>query len=105
MSKHTREQLTKQHQGSDEARYVIGREPGNRFICLMDIDATDAEWALIAAAPELLEALKEARNVIRHAAQESAGRVHRELVGGWIHHANLLDDVIAKATGETLHDN
>ena len=47
---------------------------------------------------ELLEALKEAYNVVIYAAQESTGRVKSEIVGGWIHHAQKMDKLIAKAT-------
>lgn len=46
---------------------------------------------------EMLDALKLARNVIRHAAQESAGRVPRAIVGGWVYHAEQIEAVIAKA--------
>ena len=53
---------------------------------------------LFKAAPELLEALKEAEAVIRYAAQESAGRVKAEIVGGWLHHANKALAAIVKAT-------
>jgi len=57
---------------------------------------------LISAAPDLLEALREAETVIRWAAQESAGRVKAEIVGGWIHHADNARAAIAKAEGRCL---
>ena len=49
---------------------------------------------LIAAAPELLDALEKAERVIRWAAQESDGKVQREIVGGWRHHAAQLRALI-----------
>lgn len=49
------------------------------------------------ACSELLEELSEAERVIRWAAQESAGRVKQEIVGGWLHHANKIKAAIAKA--------
>jgi len=51
------------------------------------------------AAPALLEALQEAERVIRWAAQEAAGRVKSEIVGGWLHHADKCAAAIAEATG------
>jgi hypothetical protein len=54
---------------------------------------------LIAAAPELLAALKEAESAIRWAAQEAAGRVKSEIVGGWLYHAEQAREAIAKAEG------
>lgn len=54
---------------------------------------------LFAAAPELLEALKEAERVIRWAAQEACGRVEKSIVGGWVHHADKISCTIARAEG------
>lgn len=52
----------------------------------------DAEFACRAVNchEALLTALKEAETVIRWAAQEAAGRVKAEIVGGWLHHANRV---------------
>lgn len=66
------------------------------------LNADDGETArrfayLFAAAPKLLEALKMAERVIRHAAQESTGRVKAEVVGGWIYHADQTRAAIAAA--------
>ena len=72
-------------------------EPGG--IWGRSIPECDANAALIAAAPDLLAALKEAETVIRWAAQESAGRVKAEVVGGWIHHADKARAAVAKAEG------
>lgn len=47
---------------------------------------------------DLLEALREAERVIRWAAQESEGRVKKEMVGGWRYHADKIRETIAKAT-------
>lgn len=47
-----------------------------------------------------LEALDLAERTIRHAVQESTGRVNREIVGGWKYHADQIRQAIAKATGE-----
>lgn len=63
----------------------------------------EANAHLIAAAPDLLEALEEAERVIRWAAQESKGKVKREIVGGWLHHADKARAAIAKARN-TPHD-
>lgn len=54
---------------------------------------------LIAAAPDLLSELKTAERTLRWAAQESHRRVKAEIVGGWIHHADLIRAAIAKAEG------
>jgi hypothetical protein len=56
---------------------------------------------LAAAAPDLLNALEEAERVIRWAAQESRGRVERQIVEGWLYHANIISLHLAKAKGET----
>jgi len=48
----------KQRQGPDESRYILGPEPGNRFIARMDNEATDEEWTLAASAPALLAAME-----------------------------------------------
>lgn len=53
---------------------------------------------LITAAPDLLAELKQAELTLRWAAQEAKGKVHREIVGGWIHHANNACAAIEKAT-------
>lgn len=62
-------------------------------------DIAEANARLIAAAPELLEALRAAESALRWAVQESAGKVRREIVGGWLHHADECRSVIAKAEG------
>lgn len=74
----------------------IGDEPD-----YMPAGEVMANSSLMAAAPELLKELKQAEAVIRHAVQESQGRVKAELVGGWLHHANQIRQVIAKATAES----
>lgn len=48
---------TKQRQGPDESRFIIGPEPESRFIARMDNEATDAEWQLATAAPAMLQLL------------------------------------------------
>ncbi len=55
---------------------------------------------MIKAMPEMLKALRESWNTICYAAQEANGRVKKEKVGGWLHHAAKINSVIAKATGE-----
>ena len=47
--------------------------------------------------PALLEALERAERVIRWAAQEAAGRVKSEIVGGWLHHADAARAAIKQA--------
>jgi plasmid maintenance system antidote protein VapI len=53
-----------------------------------------------AVAPEMLESLQTAWDVLCWAAQESTDRVKKEVVGGWIHHALKINSVIAKAEGQ-----
>lgn len=65
-----------QRQGPEESRYVIGPESGTdpgRFIARIDNEASDADWRLIAAAPELLAALRK----IHSNAEESAEWIRR----------------------------
>ena len=59
----------------------------------------EANARLIAAAPDLLAALQTAENALRYSAQEAAGRVRSEIVGGWLYHADQCRAAIAKATG------
>ena len=42
---------------------------------------------LLERAPEMLAELRRAEAALRWAAQESAGRVRKEIVGGFLHHA------------------
>ena len=56
---------------------------------------------MIKAVPEMLKSLQEAWSVICYAAQEAEGRVKKEKVGGWIHHAAKINAVITKTTGES----
>jgi hypothetical protein len=60
-----------------------------------------ANAALIAAAPDMLAALREAWNVLCYAAQESEGKVRKEIVGGWIHHAAIINAIVVKAEGKS----
>jgi len=69
------------------------------FVRLMNGDEVAASARLMAAAPRLLEALRITELALRYAAQESAGRVRAEIVGGWLHHANEACVAIAEATG------
>jgi hypothetical protein len=48
---------TKQRHGPSDHRYII--DEASRFIASMDNEATDEEWALAVASPELLAALTE----------------------------------------------
>lgn len=59
----------------------------------------DANAHLIAAAPDMLAALRQAESVIRWAAQEAEGRVKAQVVGGWLFHADECRATIAKAEG------
>ena len=65
-----------------------------------DSDERQANARLIAAAPDLLAALEESERVIRWAAQEAAGRVDKEKVGGWLYHADQARAAIRKAKGD-----
>ncbi len=75
----------------------------NRIVCeFFGNRETDRDNAhKVSAAPELLEMLRESERVIRWAAQEAAGRVNRETVGGWLHHADKCSAVISKTEGRT----
>jgi hypothetical protein len=80
---------TKQRHGPSDHRYII--DEANRFIASMDNEATDEEWAIAVAAPELLKILE--RIINRATAPMSNGDI-------------LLSDVdaaravIAKATAK-----
>jgi hypothetical protein len=77
-------------------------QEGFGTVCgILDIEGESVFRILRAvnAHDDLLEALKEAYAVIRHAAQESKGRVRNELVGGWKWHAERCKAAIAKAEG------
>jgi hypothetical protein len=58
------------------------------------------------AEQEMLEALRRAENALRWAARRCVGRVRKDVVGGFLHEANVVRDAIeraehaAKATGE-----
>ena len=67
--------------------------------CRKGITLDNAVLPLMAAAPELLEALRDAEKALRWAAQRSAGRVAAEVVGGWLYHADNAKVAIAKAEG------
>jgi len=83
------------------ARYVCDLMPHVFDTTPEDMrDEIEANAHLIAAAPVMLDALREAERVIRWAAQESSGRVKREIVGGWVHHANKARAAISAAGGE-----
>ena len=71
--------------GSMGQALVIDEADGRTVAVAYD----EKDAALLTAAPTLLAALKEAERVIRWAAQEAAGRVDKEKVSGWLHHANL----------------
>lgn len=62
------------------------------------IEVSKEHARLIAAAPELLSELKQAEAVIRYAIQESRGRVAKEIVGGWSHHADRIAALLKSAT-------
>lgn len=64
-----------------------------------DADETEANITLIAKAPELLECLAEAERALKWAAQESRGKVRKEIVGGWTHHADKYRALIAEIEG------
>ena len=47
----------------------------------------------------LVEALKEAETTLRWAVQEAKGKVKKEIVGGWAHHANKAKAALDAAEG------
>lgn len=49
---------------------------------------------------ELVVALSKAELALRWAAQESAGRVKAEIVGGWLYHADHAKSLLAKVKGQ-----
>ncbi len=81
--------------GPDEHRTRLFTAPRDKW----DSPEIRKYAPLFVAAPDMLEALKEAENCLRWAAQESVGRVDKEKVGGWLHHADKVRAVIAKAEG------
>jgi hypothetical protein len=112
MSKHTPGPWTAKRGSNETLGYpweVMG--PDGKTICDIlldhndeavtgeDLERAEANARLIAAAPALLEALREAERVIRWAAQESAGRVKAEIIGGWLYHADKCRAAIAQAEG------
>lgn len=70
-----------------------------RDLAIVVGDNSKANAALIVSAPALLAALEEAERVLRWAVQEARGKVRKEIVGGWAHHANLARRAIASAEG------
>ncbi len=103
--------------GAEEAslmsqrRYGLSRYPGGDYAIhdgqsrrdvaiVMETSGRDADRAatLFAASPELLAALLTAEDVIRSAAYEARGKVKKDLVGGWLHHANEIRRAIWNAT-------
>jgi hypothetical protein len=87
---------------------VVNSRDGNTIIIepggseYAKLEELQANARLIAAAPDLLAALREAATVLKWAAQESKGKVKAEIVGGWIYHAEKAQDAIAKTTGEEV---
>ena len=79
------------HKNQGNGQGLIIDEATGRNVAVA-YDGKDAQ--LLAAAPQLLDALKEARTVLKWAAQESKGKVKAEVVGGWIHHADKIENVI-----------
>ena len=49
---------------------------------------------------ELITALQWAENALRHAHQETQGRVKQEIRGGWLHHAEQARRAIQSAKQE-----
>lgn len=85
---------------TDEECWTVQEDGGMTVrVCGGDSPENRANANLIAAAPELLEELKEAEKVIRWAAQRSEGRVRADVVNGWLLHAKKIASVIAKAEG------
>ena len=64
-----------------------------------DDDEASRRALLAAAAPQLLAELTEAYRALRHAAQESRGKVRAEIVGGWEWTADSARDAILVAGG------
>ena len=89
------------YSGGDKGIY---RESDGRDVALVRgyDERTCANAALIAHAPEMLAELRQAELALRHAAQESAGRVRREIVDGWILRAGSIRDLIYNATDEAI---
>lgn len=88
--------------------HLIGGNPQEiiaDFTCGRDRAAVDlanvrfAERACNSHA-DLVAALEEAANCLIWAAQESTGRVKKEIVGGWVHHSNKARAALAAAKGE-----
>lgn len=91
---------------SEESGYEVARIPRFDATIMGDeyegntafiVQACNAHDALVAQRDELVAALEEAWRVICWAAQESQGKVRKEIVGGWLDHAARINSRIAKA--------
>ena len=85
------------HTSSGDFHLSYGKDPKTGTPHFTNFCELDRNAHLIAAAPDLYTALEMAERVIRYAAQEATGRVDREKVGGWIHHADQAASALAKA--------
>jgi hypothetical protein len=86
------------------AREVFEEKTGRTVAMVWppEYGAKTGNAALVALAPEMLAELRQAELALRHAAQESAGRVRREIVDGWILRASSIRDLIYNATDEAI---
>ena len=77
---------------SGDQAVIAEEETGKTIAVVYDLENAP----VLSAAPAMLDALKEAELVIRHAVQESKGKVRAEIVGGWNYHANKIQQVLAE---------
>ena len=90
--------LTSEYPIARESVAYVADNRAQVFVGDKSADRSLANARLIAAAPELLAELQTAWNVICCAAQESQGKVRKEIVGGWLDHAARINAAINKAT-------
>jgi TatD DNase family protein len=74
---------------------------GPQLDLALDLDLPVIIHCRDAAEPMLAE-LRQAELELRYAAQESAGRVKREIVDGWLLRASSIRDLIYNATDEAI---
>lgn len=72
--------------GNDHQGLVIEEGTGRNVAVTYDVK----DAPLVALAPQMADMLAEAERTLRWAVQESRGKVRKEIVGGWLHHANVV---------------
>lgn len=106
-TKHTPGPWKMQPSQHDERHYAIHAASAMRWVAHVSVENNEANARLIAAAPELLEALQDAADQLFRLALADAHRWPGDASGTKaLEHANRVCEpfraAIAKATGETI---